>query len=251
MRATSAPFPAAPLAILLTVVLMACSPSAPRTPPADPSAAGSSDTAPASAEVHADADARGRTPPVPDPGASSPPGDTAEPCDWTALALPRHRAMAEATPQGLLEALADAGGDVAPLRALLRRPALPLDTIDGAWRVRSLQFDGEAVYAYPYFQARISPSACGHALAKTTGSQRRSGQLYPVAGDDTRLAFLGASTVNDDPPRAYEPARSPQSQRFGEENSAGVLYRIGADELLVLLDADGPDGRFEVYHLRR
>lgn len=253
MRATPASFPAASLAALLAVALTACSPPAPRPAAADAPAADAPDTAPASAPTtDADGDASGRTPPVPASTAAPPPDATIDPCDWTALALPRHRAMAETTPQALLDALAEAGGDIAPLRDLLQHPALALGDIEGAWRVRSLQFDGETVYAYPYFQARVSADACGHAFAKTTGSQRRSGQLYPVAGDDTRLAFLGASTVNDDPPRAYEPARSPQSQRFGEENSAGVLYRIGAGELVMLLDAD-PDagGRFEVYHLRR
>ena len=250
MRATPAPFPAAPIAALLTVVLAACSPSAPRPPAGDPPAARAPDPAPAPAP--GEADASGRAPSAPQPAASPVPRATADPCDWTRIALPRHRAMAEARPQALLGTLAGADGDVAPLRALLQRPAIALGAIDGAWRVRSLQFDGGTVYAYPYFQARVSANGCGHAFAKTTGSQRRSGQLYPVAGDDTRLAFLGASTVNDDPPRAYAPERSPRSQRFGEENSAGVLYRVGADELVMLLDADADaGGRFEVYHLRR
>ncbi|MDH5834636.1 DUF4893 domain-containing protein [Luteimonas kalidii] len=232
-------------ALLLVALLAACSSPAPSVPAAPSPARDAGQDSPPSAP-----DAAGSVAATPEPTPEAGPDDAGDPCDWARLALPRHRAMVDATPQALLDAVADARGDVAPLRTLLQRPALALGEIDGTWRVRSLQSNAGTVYAYPWFQARISPTACGHAFAKTTGSQRRSGQLYPMAGDDTRLAFLGASTVNDDPPRAYEPERSPQSQRFGEENSAGVLYRIGPDELLMLLDADGGE-RFEVYHLRR
>ena len=178
------------------------------------------------------------------------PPPSVDACDWTQIILPGHRGMIEATPQGLLDAITNAKDDVAELRPLLERPALPLGRIDGNWRVRSLQSNFGSIFAYPYFAARIDTADCGHTFAKTTGSQRRTGVLYPIDGDDTRLAFLGASTVNDDPPRDYDPSRPAGDQRSGEENSAGVLYRIGANELLMLLDARG-DGRFEVYHLRR
>ena len=231
------------LASLAIALLAACSQRPAPAPPAQDDASppvAATDPTPTPAQA------------APAPAVDTPPApaEAADPCDWTRIALPQHRAMVEATPQSLLDAVAAADGDVAQLRPLLERPALPLGEIDGAWRVRSLQSNLGSVFAYPYFAARIAPADCGHAFAKTTGSQRRTGVLYPIAGQPDRLAFLGASTVNDDPPRGYDPARPAGDQRPGEENSAGVLYRIGPDELLALLDARG-DGRFEVYHLRR
>lgn len=229
--------------LALAALLAACSPPAPRAPDAAPDVPDHdrADQAPAAATLPA-ADTR--------PGSTSTPEPAPDPCDWTRIALPAHRAMVDTTPQALLDAMAGAEGDAAQLRPLLARPALPLGDITGDWRARSLQSNLGSVFAYPDFAAEIAPDACGYAFAKTSGSQRRSGLLYPVAGDDRRLAFLGASTVNEDPPRAYEPERPPSTQRTGEENSAGVLYRIGPSELLMLLDAQD-DGRFEVYHLRR
>lgn len=231
---------ATPAAIAAAALLAACSPAAPEPPRA------------AAAPMPAVTEAAPVSPrePMPAEPAGTPAAGSIDPCDWTRTALPAHRAMVDATPRALLDAVAGADGDVAQLRPLLERPALPLGEIDGDWRVRSLQSDGSTVFAYPFFAARIDAGDCGHAFAKTSGSQRRSGTLYPVEGDGTRLAFLGASTVNDDPPRGYDPARPAGDQRPGEENSAGVLYRVGRSDLLMLLDAGG-DGRFEVYHLRR
>jgi len=229
------------LAGFAAAVLAACSQPAPSPPVRD-------DGVPPAASAE----------PAPNPSTALPatagtapaPTEAADPCDWARIALPEHRAMVDTTPRAPLDAVAGADGDVAQLRPLLQRPALPLGGIDGDWRVRSLQSSSGSVFAYPYFAARIARADCGHAFAKTTGSQRRTGVLYPIEGQPDRLAFLGASTVNDDPPRDYDPTRPAGDQRPGEENSAGVLYRIGANELLMLLDARG-DGRFEVYHLRR
>lgn len=170
-------------------------------------------------------------------------------CDWTRVALPGHRAMIDVDARTLPEGIGDRSGDTAQLVALLERPAQPPGDIRGRWRVRSLQYDGRNTYVYPFFDARIDGDDCGARFAKTSGSQRRTGVLYPVEGDPDRLAFLGAATVNDDPPRNYDPARPQDTQFPGEANSAGWLVRIGPDELLMVLDA--VPGRLEAYHLRR
>lgn|GEM_PF-537363 len=179
----------------------------------------------------------------------APPADAYEPCDWARIALPDHRAMIDVDARTLLEGIGDRSGDTAQLVALLERPAQPPGDIRGRWRVRSLQYDGRNTYVYPFFDARIDGDDCGARFAKTSGSQRRSGVLYPVEGDPDRLAFLGAATVNDDPPRDYDPARPQDTQFPGEANSAGWLVRIGPDELLMVLDA--APGSLEAYHLRR
>ena len=179
-------------------------------------------------------------------------------CDWTRLAAPRHIDQVRTALQplvGFTEALQGDGVD-APSRQdtleLLRRAQrpLPLGEITGQWQVRSLQMQGrdslpgfDFAHAYPYFQATIQRNGdCGYRFAKTTGSQRRSGVLYPMGAQPHELAFLGATTVNDEAPRAYDPQQA-------EHASAGRLVRIGPSELLMILDADTE--RYELYQLRR
>ena len=174
---------------------------------------------------------------------------TASACDWRRIALPEHRRQVEVTTASLRQRFQVESADAERLAALLARPALPLGGIAGGWRVRSLQLHDGTVYAYPFFDARIEADPCGHRFAKTTGSQRRSGVLYPIEGTPDRLAFLGAATVNDDPPRAYDPERPVETQFPGDANSAGWLQRIGPDELLMVFDAE--PGRFEAYLLQK
>ncbi|TDK27556.1 DUF4893 domain-containing protein [Luteimonas aestuarii] len=170
-------------------------------------------------------------------------------CDWQRQALPEHRAQVDVATATLLGRFDQGSTDAQRLAALLERTAREIGDINGAWQVRSLQLHMGEVYVYPYFEARIDTDPCGHRFAKTTGSQRRSGVLYPIEGTPDRLAFLGAATVNEAPPRAYDPGRPVETQFPGDANSAGWLQRIGPDELLMVFDA-GP-GRFEAYHLRR
>jgi hypothetical protein len=176
-------------------------------------------------------------------------------CDWRERALPADADLIDSRGLGLEERLLpiDDQPEGAELLALLERPPLPLGDLQGRWRVRSLQFsrmsgDAGQVFAYPFFNALIDRNPCGYHLAKTSGSQRRSGQLYPLQGEPM-LAFLGAATINAQTPADYDPQRPAESQAPGDGNSAGVLRRIGDDELLLVLDATGDD--FEVYHLKR
>lgn len=167
---------------------------------------------------------------------------------WMARIWPEHqRSIADA------QAIAHrhAGGTPAtPLaQALLQRAAtpLPLGELEGSWQVRSIQIHDSFGYAYPWFDATLLPDADGTLrLAKTTGSQRRTGLLLPMDAG-TRLAFLGASTVNDDPTRRY--SRSAGAAAPSEHDSVGQLVRIGPQELLLVLDASARG--FELYHLRR
>ncbi len=191
---------------------------------------------------------------APAPAVSSPeePAATPAPMGWRAVVLPAHELMVD---EALTLATAAArGGDEASLdaRALLERAREPLQLgeIDGDWRVRSIQVDRQQGYAYPWFDAHIAHDGTGngsHRFAKTSGSQRRSGRLYPMDGPG--LVFLGARTVNDESPRTYTRIATPAAEAPGEHDSAGLLLRIGPNELLMVLDADGE--RFELYHLRR
>lgn len=181
-------------------------------------------------------------------------------CDWEAAATPEHRDSVRTALQPmvlLVDGMSGASGaDAASRQAaldLLRRAErpLPLGSIVGNWKVRSIQVHGadarpgfDFAYAYPYFKAAIQRTGgCGYRFAKTTGSQRRTGILYPMAESRNELAFLGAATVNDDPAREYDPRGD------AEHASVGRLLRTGKNELLLILDAEPT--RFELYQLRR
>ncbi len=185
---------------------------------------------------------------------------TSSTCDWEAEATPGHRDSVRTALQPmvlLVDGMSGASGvDAASRQAaldLLRRAErpLPLGSMAGNWKVRSIQVHGadarpgfDFAYAYPYFKAAIQrKGACGYRFAKTSGSQRRTGMLYPMAESRNELAFLGAATVNNDPAREYDPRGD------AEHASVGRLLRTGRNELLLILDAQPT--RFELYQLRR
>lgn len=176
----------------------------------------------------------------------------ADRCDWQAAARDQDAAKVQtnlAALQNILRKASGSGVDQASKHAaeqLLQRAEHPqaLAAIVGRWKVRSLQVSEDFVYAYPFFAARITdPPACGYRFAKTSGSQRRAGGLYPMADNKRQLAFLGATTVNDDPVRDYD------QHSASPHNSAGRLLRIGRNELLMIVDADASG--FELYQLKR
>lgn len=138
----------------------------------------------------------------------------------------------------------------ATAQALLERAARPqpLKAITGEWQVRSIQVGLEGTFVYPRFQARIDREGEAFRFDKFTGSQRRSGVLFPLA-DGKGLAFLGGSRVNDAPQVPYSRIGSAQAPKRIESDTAGRLVRIGARELLLILDA-GHQG-YELYHLSR
>jgi hypothetical protein len=93
----------------------------------------------------------------------------------------------------------------------------------GNWRCRSIQADDRSVIVYPFFNCRFIRKDGKLFFAKTTGSQRRSGYLYPSGGD--HMVFLGSLTMNDD-------------VNSGEyTDTVGVLVRKGSDRFLLILDA--------------
>lgn len=175
-------------------------------------------------------------------------------CDWNSIAADADRATATVSVRTLQQAIApsyedaDMEAGAALARTLLQRAQAPQapGTLDGRWKVRSIQVDRRFAYAYPYFKAEIGADPCGYRLRKTSGSQRRSGTLYPLAAGSREFAFLGASTVNDEPEGRYAPGNVSDGTHG---NSVGRLVALGADELLLILDGNA-DG-FELYQLIR
>ncbi|MET0548876.1 MAG: DUF4893 domain-containing protein [Xanthomonas sp.] len=178
----------------------------------------------------------------------------AQGCDWNSLAADADRAAVTVSAERLQQTIAphyddaeqEAGAALA--RTLLQRAQTPQPPgkLEGRWKVRSIQVDPHFAYAYPYFKAEIRHDACGYHLSKTSGSQRRSGTLYPLAAGSHELAFLGASTVNDEPEAAYAPGHVSDGTHG---NSVGRLVALGPNELLLILD--GKDNGFELYQLIR
>jgi Domain of unknown function (DUF4893) len=103
----------------------------------------------------------------------------------------------------------------------------------GKWRCRSIKANNLIVIAYPFFDCRFIRKNGKLFFQKTTGSQRRSGYLYPSAGD--HMVFLGSLTMNDD-------------ANSGEyTDTVGVLVRKASDRFLLILDAT-QEG-YEMYEL--
>ncbi len=135
------------------------------------------------------------------------------------------------------------------LKALLGASAQAIEAhaLAGRWRVRSLQASAEALFAYPYFNAEFQVDGDTLLFRKTSGSQRRSGRLYPY-GDDRSWVFVGTATVNDEPEKTYSRLDArPLPEPF---DSVGRLWILSADHAYFILDAEH-GLHFEVYELRR
>jgi hypothetical protein len=103
----------------------------------------------------------------------------------------------------------------------------------GKWRCRSIQANNRLVVVYPFFDCRFVRKNGKLFFEKTTGSQRRSGYLYPSTGD--HMVFLGSLTMNDD-------------FNSGEyTDTVGVLVRKARDRFLLILDAT-QEG-YEIYEI--
>lgn len=186
--------------------------------------------------------------------------------DWQAIVLPPDRTSVQVSVDALLamlpahpadtdaEFVADQTKALSEARELLARArhSMPLGNITGAWRIASIQVGRTGGFSYPFFAGRIDRTTCGYRFIKTQGSQRRGGVLLPMSQDERVLAFLGSSTVNDNPGKPYGPGNQPMEKQSGPDapvNSAGRLLRISPDTLLMILDAD--DKGVELYRLER
>jgi tetratricopeptide (TPR) repeat protein len=120
---------------------------------------------------------------------------------------------------------ADDRKDVATAVELFKSQDLSFTEKDllGSWRCRSIQVGDLGAFVYPFFKCRFVQKDGKLSFEKTTGSQRRSGFLYPSASD--RMVFLGSLTMNDDP-------------HSGEyTDTVGVLVRKASNRFLLILDA--------------
>ena len=138
-----------------------------------------------------------------------------------------------------------AAPDIAVLDAALAGTPLPFEEKfdpTGRWSCRVMKL-GKLLplVVYPRFKCRITDDGSGWFLQKLTGSQRTSGRLYTAS--DTRLIYLGAGTVNDDPIVDYG-----KDQKADE---VAVVERLGKKKLVFMFPEPQLESLFDVLVLER
>lgn len=131
-------------------------------------------------------------------------------------------------------------GALADPKAGLARP----QPTPGDYRCRTIKLGSISGFiAYDWFRCRVELTPGGDLLlAKTTGSQRPSGNLYPDTAK--RLVFLGAVVWGrDEGPGRY--GRDP------ERDQIGAFERIGPNRYRLLLPWPKQESKLDIIELRR
>lgn len=143
---------------------------------------------------------------------------------------------------------ARSGGTGADIRILNDAMAgTPLSTggafdATGKWSCRTIKMGGGlALTVYSPFRCSISDDGAGWFLKKLSGSQRTQGRFYSES--DTRMIYLGAGHIHDEPPRKYgEDAR---------ENQIAVVERLGENRLVLQFPKPAYESDFDLLVLER
>jgi hypothetical protein len=218
------------------------------------------------------------TRPAPPPVAVAPPPEPAQPPpepapepdvepvasdDWSGRAAPEDRDRLARLPEAWELALAEARGDHARELAALGKlvdPGAGLPNphpAPGVYRCRTIKLGDPtpgphslSYVAYPFFRCRVELTPGGDlTLAKQTGSQRVTGQLFPerdsLGRDTRRLIFLGAQAWGSDEASAPEYGKRP------ERDQIGVLERIGPDRYRLALPWPRQESKLDLLELER
>lgn len=131
------------------------------------------------------------------------------------------------------------------LQQLLTEPDLSIDVsqVIGKWKCRSTQLNNTGIYVYNYFNCQITKSDNKLFFEKTSGSQRKSGYLFPNGNNE--LVFLGGWTVNDDPQTVY----SGLSQSTDNQNDTVGIFVRKSNKLVALFPYS--KNHYEIYELIR
>lgn len=114
--------------------------------------------------------------------------------------------------------------------------------LTGNWKCRVIKVGGLLpLTPYGWFKCRVSDDGSGWYLEKVSGSQRVTGRFYTES--ETRLVFVGAGHVNNDPPRKY--GDDP------EENQVAVVTRLGPDKVVLEFPAPQYESKLDVLLLQR
>jgi hypothetical protein len=138
-----------------------------------------------------------------------------------------------------------AASDVKVLDAALAGKPMPVDgsfDATGKWRCRTMKLGGGLpLVVYPRFRCEISDDGSGWFLKKLSGSQRTQGRFYTES--DTRMVYVGAGTVNDDPPRKYGDDAN--------ENQVAVVERLDRNRLVLQFPDPYYESDFDIMVLER
>jgi hypothetical protein len=114
--------------------------------------------------------------------------------------------------------------------------------LKGEWRCRTVKLGGILpLVVYGAFKCRIFEEKGALILQKTSGSQRTRGGLYRISPD--RFAYIGASTVNDDPVRKYGDA--------AQEDEVALLVKVGPARLRLEFPAPHYESHFDIIEFVR
>jgi hypothetical protein len=226
---------------------------------APPEALASALTRPAPPPVAAAPPAPPTPPPAPVPDAEPVASE-----DWSGRAAAEDRDRLARLPEAWELALAEAGRDHARELAALGKLVDPLAGLPnphpapGVYRCRTIKLGDpnpgtqslRSYVAYPFFRCRVELTPGGDlTLAKQTGSQRVTGQLFPerdsLGRDTRRLVFLGAQAWGSDE------ASAPGYGDDPERDQIGVLERIGPDRYRLALPWPRQESKLDLLELVR
>lgn len=112
----------------------------------------------------------------------------------------------------------------------------------GEWQCRTIKAGGLAqLVVYGWFKCRVTDDGSGWTLEKLTGSQKSKGRFF--TDSDTRLTYLGAYAVNDDPFPPY--GAGPASDQVG------YAFRAGENSWRIEFPAPRRESKLDILELRR
>ena len=175
---------------------------------------------------------------------------------WRETAIDVHEARIDAAHARAASVLQSVGPDaygreeIPKVRAVLAASTMKrkYDALLGKWRCASTQIGADGVFAYPPFRCEIDLTEDGTLqFAKTSGSQRRHGQLFPFT--DHGWVLLGGSTVNDEPIQAYSGTLADTDGESMQFDTVGLAETLSDGRIRIILDAE--EDRVEIYTLAR
>ncbi|MGB8817036.1 MAG: DUF4893 domain-containing protein [Rhizobiaceae bacterium] len=147
--------------------------------------------------------------------------------------------------EALSEGLRGDAADVDILTKALDGKQMPISKefdMTGNWKCRVIKVGGTLpLTPYGWFKCRVTDDGSGWFLEKTTGSQRLSGRFYTQSG--TKLVFVGAGHVNDDPPRKY--GQDPQ------QDQVAIATRLAENKIVLEFPAPQYESKLDVLVMER
>lgn len=183
--------------------------------------------------------------------------------DWRSVASPFDLDRLDDHARTLKDAVAEAraGGTDADLAILdgLLADSRPIEgeALIGPWQCRTVKVGGLLpLTVYGWFNCVIDYGPEGLVFEKLSGSQRTSGQLWPIypasgEGLPLRYIYLGAGHYGYETPRAYGGPGNSLGKDPANRDDPGVLESIGPGHARIGFPAPVLESRYDFLELRR